>query len=204
MGFSNNHVSIDISNTYIEEPGDGSSPVFLKCTLSRRCAKIPNLFVGSFRKDAPPDTWHTMTIWGSRYGRSPVGYTALLCLCAYRLTADPRFLAWARAAGRCTITEPFPTHIAVPAMDAGMGLGLLADLHDLTGEPDWLTGGLERADELTAIYFDRNDLPRGASGIDPYESQMGPGFLLHGLARLGLLSQHGRASCPLGPDYTGR
>ncbi len=42
-----------------------------------------------------------------------------------------------------------------------------------------------------AIYMD-GDLPRGASGIDWYESQMGPSFLLHGLARIALMVRDGR------------
>ena len=160
------------------------------------------IFVSGFCKDAPQNDGNTMTIWGSYYGRTPASYTALLSLCAYRLTQDNRFLSWAEAVGRCYLTTPFPTQTTVPAMDAGMGLGLLADLHDLTDDPLWLN--LERAGELAEIYFDQNDLPKGASNIDWYESQMGPGFLLHGLARLALLSLHGRASCPLNADYTGR
>jgi hypothetical protein len=145
-----------------------------------------------------------MTIWGSSYGKSPASYTALLCLCAYRLTADARFLEWASYAGRSYLTVPFPSGLSVPAMDAGMGLALLADLYDLTGEPYWLSGGLRRADELVDIYFGRGPLPRGASGINWYESQMGPGFLIHGIARLALQALHGRGACPLGADYTGR
>ena len=39
-----------------------------------------------------------------------------------------------------------------------------------------------------------------------YESQMGPAFLIHGLARVALLalSQTASHSCPLGPNYTAR
>jgi hypothetical protein len=46
-------------------------------------------------------------------------------------------------------------------------------------------------------------LPRGAAGIDWYESQMGPGFLLHGLVRTALLAED-RDACPLTADYTAR
>jgi len=91
----------------------------------------------------------------------------------------------------------------VPAMDAGMGLGLLADLYEITGDRVWLEGGLSCAETIAGIYFDDAPLPRGASGIEWYESQMGPGFLLHGLARLVKLSED-RERCAVSADYTGR
>jgi hypothetical protein len=143
-----------------------------------------------------------MPIWGSKYGLWPASYVALTCLCAYRLTGDARLLAWATAVGQGYLTESFPNDLAVPAMDAGLGLGLLADLYDLTGETRWRDGALALAETLTAIYLDA-DLPRGAAGIDWYESQMGPGFLLHSLARIALLAD-GRDRCPLAADYTAR
>ncbi len=143
-----------------------------------------------------------MPIWGSRYGLWPVSYVALTCLCAYRLTGDGRLLDWAAAAGRGYITEPFPGDVAVPAMDAGLGLGLLADLYAITGEAVWLDGALSLAGTLAEVYLDA-DLPRGAAGIDWYESQMGPGFLLHGMARTALLARD-RQGCALEADYTAR
>ena len=96
-----------------------------------------------------------------------------------------------------------PGDVAAPAMDAGLGLGLLADLYDLTGEERWLAGGMALAERSIEVYFDEADLPRGAAGIDWYESQMGPSFLQHGLARIALLAQN-RESCPLEADYTAR
>ena len=145
-----------------------------------------------------------MPIWGSRYGLWPVAYVALTCLCAYRLTADARLLAWAAAAGRHYLETPFPAGEPAPAMDAGLAVELLADLYDLTGEPGWRDGGLRLAQTLAAVYWgDDAPLPRGAAGIEWYESQMGPSFLLHGLARIALLTQD-REHCPLGPDYTAR
>lgn len=144
-----------------------------------------------------------MAVWGSVYGRSPASYTGLLCLCNYRISQDPRLLEWAQAVGQCYLEEPFPSDLAVPAMDTGMGLGLLADLYELTGQDAWLAGGLDRTELIVELYFGDRDLPAGASSIDWYESQMGPSFLIHGLARLALLAIHGR-DCPLPPDYTGR
>ena len=145
-----------------------------------------------------------MPIWGSRYGLWPLAYVALTCLCAHRLTQDTRPLAWAEAAGRHYLDTPFPRDVHVPAMDAGLAVGLFADLYDLTHERRWLEGGLRLAATLAEVYWgDDAPIPRGAAGIDWYESQMGPSFLLHGLARIALLAES-RNACPLAPDYTAR
>jgi len=141
-------------------------------------------------------------IWGSVYGLWPAGYIALICLCAYRLTDDERLLRWAEAVGRHYGREPFPSGRAVPAMDAGMATELLADLYELTEDQAWLRMGHELADALVPIYL-QNDLPVGAAGIDWYESQMGPGDLMHGLARLALRSL-AEPDQLLAPNYTGR
>ena len=143
-----------------------------------------------------------MPIWGSIYGVWPASYVALTALCTYRLTEDQRLLDWAKAVGQCYVKEEMPQEVAAPAMDAGLGLGLLADLYDITGKKDWLDAGMALAEKLNAVYFDA-ELPRGAAGIDWYESQMGPSFLQHGLARIALLALD-RANCPLEADYTAR
>jgi hypothetical protein len=150
-----------------------------------------------------PERTRLAQIWGSTYGRTPVSYSAGNCLCVYRQVPDARLLDWAAAAGEHYLREPFPMDLHVPAMDAGMSLALLCDLYDITGKDSWLDGAMTLAEQLIPIYFDDKPLPRGAAGIDWYESQMGPGFLLYGLARTGLLAREGKA-CPLGPDYTGR
>ena len=144
----------------------------------------------------------TCPIWGSIYGGWPASYTTLICLCIYRMTGDDALLRCAEGTGRNYIKEPMPDGVAAPAMDGGMGLELLADLYDLTGDSSWLEGGLGLAERLMTVYLD-GDLPRGASGIDWYESQMGPGDLLHGLAGVALLATD-RDNCPLAPNYTGR
>lgn len=143
-----------------------------------------------------------MPIWGSVYGVWPASYVALTALCASRLTGDQRLADWSESVGICYLEDPMPEGIAVPAMDAGLGLSLLAELYDISGEEKWLEGGLTLAGSLMDVYFDA-DLPRGAAGIDWYESQMGPGFLLHGLTRIALLAQD-RTGCPLDADFTAR
>ena len=177
------------------------SHVYTEGFLSAPHQPAEGLFLNSYKADTGEPS--AMAIWGSVYGRTPASYAALTCLCNYRFSENQGLLEWAQAVGKRYLAEAFPDQAAVPAMDAGMGLGLLADLYDVTGDDAWLTGGLARAEELVARYFGDADLPAGASGIDWYESQMGPGFLLHGLARLALLAEHGK-DCPLGPDYTGR
>lgn len=160
-----------------------------------------DVFVNLSRRDTNAAT-ESMPVWGSVYGVWPVSYTALTAMLAARLTGDAGLLAWATAAARSYATTPFPDGTAVPAMDAGLALDLLADLYVATGEDRWLRDGLRLADDLQRMYMDRC-LPRGAAGIDWYESQMGPGFLLHGLARLALLHRDGRG-LQMGADYTAR
>jgi hypothetical protein len=143
-----------------------------------------------------------MAAWGSRYGEWPLAYVALFCLRGYRLTGDARLRDWSLAAGAVYCREAFPDGVAVPAMDAGLALGLLADLYDLTEDARWHDAGFALAATLMDRYLDAV-LPRGSAGIDWYESQMGPAFLLHGLARLALLAED-RAHCPLPADYSAR
>ena len=144
----------------------------------------------------------TMSIWGSVYGNWPASYVALFALCGHRIRPNQDLFAWAVAVGKSYLETDFPEDVAIPAMDAGLGLGLLADLYDLTGDSKWLDGGMTLAEELIEIYLD-GDLPRGASGIDWYESQMGPSFLLHGLSRIALMARDG-TPCMLEADYTAR
>ena len=160
-----------------------------------------NVFVISCRRGSG-EIVQTMPIWGSVYGVWPASYVALSALCGHRIRPDERLFRWAETVGRAYLAEPMPEGVAAPTMDSGLALGLLADLYDITGDAVWLEGGLALADRLTDVYMD-GDLPRGAAGIDWYESQMGPSFLLHGLARIALMARDG-APCPLEGDYTAR
>ena len=139
---------------------------------------------------------------GSVYGLWPACYVALTCLCGYRITADGRLLDWALAVGKGYTSTAFPADVAVPALDAGLGIGLLADLYEITGDRDWLTDAESLASKVAELYCDCV-IPRGAAGIDWYESQMGPSFLLHGIARVGLMARDG-LPCLLDADYTAR
>ena len=120
-------------------------------------------------------------------------------------------MEWARAVGNTYLDEEFPVDsvhtegFKIPASDAGLVLELFADLYDITSESVWLEGGIQLAGIVLDVYFPET-LPFGASGIDWYESQMGPAFLIHGLARVALLALSDTAphSCPLAPNYTAR
>ena len=105
------------------------------------------IFVSLCKRDSDALV-EAMPIWGSQYGIWPASYIGLTALCAYRITGDNGLLQWAVAVGRCYVRESFPSDRAVPAMDAGLGLGLLADLYDLTGESHWLDEGWRLADTL--------------------------------------------------------
>jgi len=138
--------------------------------------------------------------WGSRYGSGAAVGNAVLCLCAYRIMGDTRLRTLAESVGLYNTTHDIPKDVNVPAKDAGATLEVLADLYDITGEKEWLKRGLSLAETVLDIYFD-HQLPRGASGIEIYESQLLPSYFLHGLSRLALLSKD-KGRCILGPDYT--
>jgi len=147
-----------------------------------------------------------MALWGSVYGEPSVASTALLCLRAWQLTQDPRLLEWARAVGEAYAATPFPEaapgSAAIPAADPGIALDLLVDLYATTSDGRWLDAAGGLAESLLPLYFHRR-IPSGAAGIDWYESQMGPAFLLHGLARYALAARHG-PDVPMLANYTQR
>lgn len=152
-----------------------------------------------------------MSVWGSVYGSASACGTAVLCLGGWRLTQDQRLLDWARSVGETYLDEEFPMDsvhtegFKIPATDMGLVLELLADLFDITGEHKWLEGGFKLAEIALIVYFPKT-LPYGASGIDWYDSQIGPAFLIHGLARVALIQQYRTSpqNCPLPANYTVR
>lgn len=143
-----------------------------------------------------------MPTWESGRYIWPAASGGLHCLCAYRRTGDDRLLDFATDVARWQVRDPFPRSRRVLSFDAGLALGLFADLYDVTNDDRWLTDGLELAETMIDVYFDAT-LPRGAANVEWYESQMGTGFLLHGMTRLGLQRKYG-TDCPLEADYTAR
>jgi len=185
---------------FLAAPHDLENGVFpLGCRRS-------DVEAGTFdSRGADPDNNElaAMPIWGSAYGQNPASMYGLASLLAWRHCGEEGLLAWARAAARRYAAEPFPDGVAVPAKDAGHAVGLFADLYDVTGDDVWLERGEELADEVVERYLDA-PLPRGAAGIDWYESQMGPGFLINNLARIAFLARDGREHAPIGANYTDR
>ena len=85
-------------------------------------------------------------------------------------------------------------------MVPGLVIDLLADLHAVTGDEEWYDDALSIATVVLDSYLDTT-LPRGATGIDRYESQLGTGHLLHALARIGWMDD---GADPVGPNYAER
>lgn len=214
--------------TYIE--GALGVPQSPETGTFRNVCRPRDLETGAFEARSGPDVTHEivpMPTWAAGYGNAPAAKLGLMACKGYRATGDDRLLELAEAVGRTYATASLPEpgtparafgpgvrgsrHVApedeihVPAAVPGLALGLLADLYDLTGDRSWLDAGKDLAGEAREVYWSaESPLPRGASGVDWYESQLGPAFLLHGLARVGLLGRDGRGGCPLEADYTYR
>ncbi|WP_127588690.1 hypothetical protein [Paenibacillus koleovorans] len=198
------------------------SDVYLSGFLSAPHDPAQGVFAGLCTSDN--ELTEEMSVWGSVYGVAIASSSALMCLAAWRLCRRPELLDWALAAGACYLEQPFPAtsgiamdakgirphehinligHHYVPARDAGLALELLADLYAITEERKWLDGGVHLASQFVSIYFD-HEIPRGAAqGIEHYESQLGPGYLIHGMAHIALLARDGR-DCRMPTEYTCR
>lgn len=203
---------------FLAAPHDTQNGVFLvACRPSDvRSATFQPRDAGEGHAEIKP-----MSTWGSVYG-SPgdiVAKHALLACRAYRHTGDERLLTWARDAGEAYAADSFPgdglttvtgvevgndltgdEKVPVIAGDPGLVIGLMIDLYDLTGEQRWLN----EADRVVEVSLDRYfdaPLPRGATTVDYYDSEMKPAYLLYNLTRYGLLV---RDDVDIGPDYTDR
>jgi len=161
----------------------------LAADLRRRGESLARGFAVSAPRGAP--------VWASGYPNAVRAATGLASLTAYRHAGDDRLLAWARTAGEAYVRLPFPEGIAIPAEDAGLALGLLADLYAETGRERWREAGLALAGEAIERYCD-GPLPRAATGIDRYESALGTGHLLRGIARVALVAREDDPALPAG------
>jgi hypothetical protein len=234
-------------DAFLAVPHDPESDTYLAICRAR------DLRAGAFEPRVGPDVRNEirpLPLWGSVYGGGGLAANrALQACCAYRHTGDERLLAWARAVGETHRSVGFPEggrvgyetanaaqsagnsdalsrgdDVPVVAGDAGRVLGLFADLADLTGDGGWASDGLALAGPILEAYLDA-PLPRAAGRVDRYESQSGPGYLLHDLARLALLAREAGigtepametgtgvdgagtgvgVDVPLGPDYSER
>ncbi len=143
-----------------------------------------------------------LPVFGSVYGTYPQPQAAVLCCAAYRHMGESSLLDLAMAAARVCRKDiaTLQKENAIPALDAGLTMELFADLHDLTGESEWLDAGRAAWPVIKDRYFCQG-LVRLATGEDWYESQQGSGFLLHGVARFAMMEE----SAPgIPPDYSAR
>jgi len=130
-----------------------------------------------------------LTTWGSRYGAPPAAVAGLLACQAFALGGDHRALVFAAQVARGYVDSPIPSGAPVVAKDAGVALLLLGEIYRNSGQQVWLDSALELAEAAVSQYFQPGArLPRGATGIGYYESQMLPGYLLAGLARLAFIT----------------
>lgn len=217
------------ADIYLE--GCMNAPHDLENNLFLSMCRERDLREGEFEPLTGPDVDAPIVpknAWAQAYGRGgPVSKEALWYLCAYRHTGTDELLEWAEAAGRFYRENPPPSDGIVPFEEADIGmtkatktsmergedfpiyastvgltLGLYADLYDVTGEAEWLDAGFDLAETAIDVFLDAS-LPRGASTVDHYESQLGTGYLLYNLTWLALLDRDGRNSAP-GPNYTER
>ncbi|MAE65050.1 MAG: hypothetical protein CMJ18_12340 [Phycisphaeraceae bacterium] len=136
--------------------------------------------------------------WDGGYGGPNLAAGAFKAMTAYVLCGrDPLRAAAAHVAERYAETD-LPRDGSFPASSPGLALSLFASLYEHAHEPRWRDAGLRLAGEVCAIMFE-HALPRGATGIDWYESQLGAPLLLHALARIALLADDVE-HCPLEQD----
>ncbi len=176
--------------------------VYLHAALDAGHQPEADYYLVAMPMDRPHEA-RPLAIWGSVYGSSPAAAWGVLCLDAYRKTADRRFLDFAISIAQSYLRAVMPTDRPFPAKDAGRLLELLAGLYELTAEHHWLAQGLQLTSRLLPLFFDDSPIPRSAAGYAYYDSQMCPGYLLHGLARIGLLAG-GCQPMPLAADFTDR
>ncbi len=143
-----------------------------------------------------------LPVFGSVYGTYPQAQAAVLCCAAFRSLGETGLLDLAAAVARTCAAELGVLRTApdVPALDAGLAMELVADLHDLTGSEEWLESGRMLWSVIHERYF-TNGLVRVATDGNWYEAQQGSGFLLHGAARFAAMEGSG---APVPPDYSAR
>lgn len=156
------------------------------------------LFLGSV--DEYTGERRPMEIWGGRYGEGVAAKVAINCLGHFEHHRDPRCLDLSIAITRAYLNTPIPASDPVTVTDIGQALMACAGVYRHTRDQRWLDDGLALAERAQPLWWDRI-LPRIAIGVDHYESQQVPGFLLHGLAELIDLAEGGDR---ISPDRSSR
>jgi len=187
-------------NMPLQAQGEAYGEAFLALPHDPRAGHI----IAAYRRDTG-ETLRTFVPWGSKYGlNATAAGPGLLSVGYFRQTRKEAYLDFAETVGRMYRGDVPDSGDPIPAKDPGLTLELLAALYEETGEQHWLDTGFRLAENVLALYFDENlPLPRAATGLDHYEAQLMPSYLLHGLARLLLLSKD-RKQCPLQADFSQR
>lgn len=145
-------------------------------------------------------------VWGGGYGEASL----VLCrypvwlLGLYRQTGRADLLDLAQCLARRVYAKPLPREVVQPvvAMDLAMAMAAAADLYEITREAAWLEHGVNLAGYALRECF-TSALPTAAAGVTWYDAQLGSGYLIHALSRLGYLASSS-SDCPVPPDYTNR
>jgi len=184
----------------LEEQGEAYGEAFLGLPHDAAAGK----YIAAYRCDSD-EYLRMFDAWGSKYGvNATAAGPALLCLGYYRKTKKAEYLEFAESVGRMYGGSIPAADDPIPAKDPGLALELLAALYEDTGAQTWLDAGLRLAESALPLYFEAGlPLPRAATGVDYYEGQLMPAYLLHGLTRLAMLSED-RKNCPLPADFSQR
>ncbi len=159
-----------------------SAQVYLDGCLNAPHAPDAGRYASLFHR-ATSRIMQAMPLWASRYGQPAAAPAGVMLLDAYEQTGERRALDLAGAMGRAYLEAPVPEQPGICARDAAEMLNLQVGLRRHDAAPDRAA----RIDEMIGVivdrYFSDAALPRGATGVDWYEGQLGSSALVAALAR---------------------
>lgn len=139
------------------------------------------LFVAALHPDTG-EVGETFVAWGSSYGTGPLAQFALMLCRGHHFVDHPKLLDMVEGAARVLAETQWPDHLPMPGMDVGVAIELMVEIYEQTGRSKWL----DHASMLSRKAIDRlldRCLPRGATEINFYDSQMRVSYLIHALLR---------------------
>lgn len=141
-----------------------------------------------------------MPLWGSIYGDHSAATAGLLLLRACDFIEEEQPLV-SFCEKLATSYPSLPTSRHLPAKDAGQVVAFFTELSIRSGQCSWRQKAWDHAGQALRTYLD-GKLPRGATGLDWYESQMLPGHLLSSIARLACIERDAAVSTDWPADYS--